>query len=190
MKTTNGALVVFILSLPLTSIGLAQSTAVSWFALNMGYGAAQADNTSVLSLMGQGYSGNSRAVDTEIIGGFLANPMASGIVLDVPEPEELPAVFMLAQNYPNPFNPTTTVHFELPVAAQVTLKVYNVLGQEVMTAVDEERPAGRYDVNINAAALSSGAYFYRLQAEARPTGSGATAREGPFVRTKKFLLLR
>jgi hypothetical protein len=91
--------------------------------------------------------------------------------------KELPREFCLNQNYPNPFNPSTTIRFDLPHASKVSLKVYNVLGQEVTTLVDEEKPAGRYDVRFNAQNLASGMYMYRLQA-------------GEYVAVEKSLLLK
>ncbi len=85
--------------------------------------------------------------------------------------------FLLMQNYPNPFNPSTTINYQIPALNFVTLKVYDVLGNEVVTLVNEEKPAGEYEVEFNASSLSSGIYFYRLQA-------------GSFVETKKMVLLR
>ena len=68
----------------------------------------------------------------------------------------------LMQNYPNPFNPTTTISYQLPKSGQVTIKVYDVLGNEVKTLVDEYKPAGEYSVNFDAGKLSSGVYLYRI----------------------------
>ncbi len=70
--------------------------------------------------------------------------------------------FKLDQNYPNPFNPTTTISFQLPIASQVTLKIYDLLGKEVVTLVDEMKNAGSYRFNFDASQLASGMYFYRL----------------------------
>ncbi|MBK7631732.1 MAG: CotH kinase family protein [Ignavibacteriales bacterium] len=70
--------------------------------------------------------------------------------------------FKLDQNYPNPFNPTTTISFQLPVSSQVTLKIYDLLGKEIVTLVDEMKNAGSYQFNFDASQLASGMYFYRL----------------------------
>ncbi|MBU1298275.1 MAG: T9SS type A sorting domain-containing protein, partial [Bacteroidetes bacterium] len=76
----------------------------------------------------------------------------------------IPDDYSLSQNYPNPFNPTTTINFSIPKSGLVTLKVYNILGQEVASLVNEEMKAGNYRVNFNANGLASGVYFYKLQA--------------------------
>ena len=83
----------------------------------------------------------------------------------------------LQQNYPNPFNPSTTINYSLPANSRVVLKVYDLLGREVRTLVDEKQNAGYHNVTFQAAGLPSGVYFYRLQA--------ATYSE-----TKKLLLLK
>ncbi len=100
------------------------------------------------------------------------------IIVGVQESQEaMPFRFSLSQNYPNPFNPTTQIRYALPAGGFVSLKVFNVLGSEVATLVNEQRAAGSYEVEFNAGHLSSGIYFYRLQA-------------GTFVDTKKFILLK
>jgi hypothetical protein len=85
--------------------------------------------------------------------------------------------FALYQNYPNPFNPNTTISFSIPNSAKVELKVFNLLGQDIVTLVNQEKPAGTYEITWNAANLPSGVYFYRLQA-------------GSFVQTRKMILLK
>jgi phosphatidylserine/phosphatidylglycerophosphate/cardiolipin synthase-like enzyme len=89
----------------------------------------------------------------------------------------IPASFALEQNFPNPFNPTTTIRFHLPSVAPVTLMVYDLLGREVATLVNEPMKAGSYSVELNARNLASGVYFYRLHA-------------GQFSDAKKLLLMK
>jgi hypothetical protein len=96
-----------------------------------------------------------------------------------------PVEFILAQNYPNPFNPTTTIGYRLAAPSSVLLKVYDVLGREVMTLVNEEKPAGTYQVTLDGNNLSSGVYFYNLQAYQISGGKGSL-----FAETKKFVLLK
>ena len=88
-----------------------------------------------------------------------------------------PMEFSLSQNYPNPFNPSTSISFDVPLKSNVTLTVFNALGEIVQTLAMGTYEAGRHQVTFNAASLPSGVYFYRLQA-------------GDFVQTQKMLLLR
>ena len=89
--------------------------------------------------------------------------------------------FSLHQNYPNPFNPTTTIRFTISDLRFTTLKIYDVLGREVATLINEEKPAGEYEIEFSTGlihqTLSSGVYFYQLRA-------------GDFVETKKMILLK
>jgi hypothetical protein len=94
-----------------------------------------------------------------------------------------PAEYGLAQNYPNPFNPTTTIHYSLPRQSNVVLKVYDVVGREVRTLVQDTKDAGEYEVRFDASALPSGTYIYRLQAVDPSSGQG-------FVETKRLQLLK
>lgn len=90
---------------------------------------------------------------------------------------QTPKDFKLEQNYPNPFNPSTTIRFSIPKTEQVSLIVYNALGQEVKNLVSETKVQGSYEVNFDASNLSSGIYFYRLQA-------------GNFAETKRMNFLK
>ncbi len=93
-------------------------------------------------------------------------------VTDVQNESSVPSEFKLEQNYPNPFNPSTKIKFTIPsvIASEVkqshpvTLKVYNVLGNEIATLVDEFKPTGTYEIEFDASSLSSGIYFYKLNA--------------------------
>ena len=96
----------------------------------------------------------------------------------------IPGRFDLQQNFPNPFNPNTVIQFLIPEESFVTIKVYDILGKEITTLVNERKPAGNYSVNFNGRDLPSGVYFYRMQAV--PEGRQA----GSFVSTKKFILLK
>ncbi len=94
----------------------------------------------------------------------------------------IPNDYKLSQNYPNPFNPSTTIEYSIPTAGTslmkfVQLKIYDILGREVATLVNEEKPAGKYSVNFDASKLSSGIYFYRIKA-------------GSFISVKKMILMK
>lgn len=102
---------------------------------------------------------------------IVLNP--TGIV----EKTTAPELFVLNQNYPNPFNPSTTISYQVPTNGMVTLKVYDILGKEVTTLVNEQKNAGVYSVKFNAANLTSGMYIYKIQA-------------GNFTQTKKMLLMK
>lgn len=102
----------------------------------------------------------------------------SNIVTDVNEEiTYIPSSIILEQNYPNPFNPSTTIQFQIPNSSFVNLNVYDILGREVATLVNEEKPVGSYEVEFNASQLSSGVYFYTLKA-------------GIFIETKKLILMK
>ena len=93
------------------------------------------------------------------------------------EVQEIPDTYSLMQNYPNPFNPSTRIKFALPQSAHVILKVYDILGKEVASLIDDKMDAGYHDVEFNASDLASGMYIYRLTAD-------------HFVNTKKMLLIK
>ena len=88
-----------------------------------------------------------------------------------------PQAFVLYQNYPNPFNPSTIINFTIPKTSFVTIKVYDNLGEEIATLVNESMPIGNYEIKFDVSNLSSGVYFYRMIS-------------GSYAETKKMLLLR
>jgi probable HAF family extracellular repeat protein len=85
--------------------------------------------------------------------------------------------YVLAQNYPNPFNPTTKINYQIPELSFVTLKVFDILGNEIETLVNEDKPSGTHTIDFNSTNLQSGIYFYKLQTP-------------DFTQTKKMILLK
>lgn len=120
-------------------------------------------------------------IDTET--GKLYFPTGQGLYrydspLSTSEPSSpKPSKLYLSQNYPNPFNPETTISYQLPTNSEVTLKVFDILGHELITLIDSKQAAGNYSVKFNSMKLSSGVYFYRLQSES-------------FSQTKKMILVK
>ena len=89
----------------------------------------------------------------------------------------LPVRFSLNQNYPNPFNPETVISYELPVSETVILKIFDVMGKEIKTLVNEKQNSGFHQVSFNASALPSGVYFYQLNTQG-------------FTDTKRMVLIK
>jgi hypothetical protein len=118
---------------------------------------------------------NTYPPDNGVVTTFFAAPHTF-TVTDVPENGQ-PGSFRLQQNYPNPFNPSTTIRYSLGRASSVTITVYNTLGQEVATVVDELRAAGNHEATFDASRLSSGVYIYKLTA-------------GDFTESRKMMLVR
>ncbi len=108
--------------------------------------------------------------------GFWIAPVTFSVT-DIHEGHWLVERFSLNQNYPNPFNPSTKISWQSPVGSHQSIKVFDMLGREVATLVDEYRNVGSYEINFDASKLSSGVYYYQLKA-------------GDFVETKKMILLR
>jgi photosystem II stability/assembly factor-like uncharacterized protein len=113
--------------------------------------------------------------------GYSLYKTITSTVTSVNNENELPTTFYLEQNYPNPFNPSTKISWNSPIGSHQTLKVFDVLGNEIATLVDEYKPAGTYEVEFNPSTInhqpSSGVYFYQLKA-------------GEFIQTKKMIFLK
>ncbi len=122
-------------------------------------------------------SGNDLLAGTSELGVF--KRALTEIITDVEDKREIPTEFILEQNYPNPFNPSTTIRYQLPEASYVSLKVYDVLGNEVRTLIDEYKNAGvyNYELRIENGEFTSGVYFYRLTT-------------GKFSSVKKLVLIK
>jgi phosphatidylserine/phosphatidylglycerophosphate/cardiolipin synthase-like enzyme len=99
------------------------------------------------------------------------------LISSVADEYSAPSTYLLYQNYPNPFNPATTIRFQIPFRQRIELKVYDILGREVATLINEEKLAGVYEVTFNASNLASGVYFYQLKTK-------------DFMESKKLLLLK
>jgi len=129
-------------------------------------------------------SNSGQLISAEInkLGHFIVTRKSEVISVETPRSVEIPDKFELYQNYPNPFNPSTSITFDLPKDEFVTLKIYNVIGQEVRTLVNEFRNAGRYTVVWDGKdnfgkVVPSGIYFYRMTA-------------GSFNKTMKMVLAK
>lgn len=110
---------------------------------------------------------------------YVVNALACIVIYSVEDyfGDRIPTEYNLNQNFPNPYNPITTIKYQIPEFSFVTLKVYDVLGNEVAILVNEEKPIGNYGIEFDATTLPSGIYFYRLRA-------------GDFIETKKMILLK
>jgi hypothetical protein len=108
--------------------------------------------------------------------GYAESPIITGIADKILN--DIPQGFVLSQNYPNPFNPVTTIEFSIPKSEFVTLKIYNLLGQEVATLVSEKLTPGNYKYTWDASGFASGVYYYKFEAE-----------DG-FVQTRKLLFVK
>ncbi len=148
-------------------IFLSTNNGTSWTAVDSGL-----TDTDVKALAVSGaylFAGNDR--------GVWRRPLSEMVTGVKEENNNLPSNFSLEQNYPNPFNPTTVINFSIPKNYMVSIRVYDILGNEVANLMNEEKTAGSYSINFNASKLSSGVYFYRMQA-------------GSFVKTKKLILMK
>ncbi|HUX61859.1 MAG TPA: T9SS type A sorting domain-containing protein [Ignavibacteriaceae bacterium] len=156
-------------------IFISQDLGHSWVTSSL-----QLADYGVTPVVADGYSAtailnNSLFVATQE--GIWQIPISQFITAVKSDKGSLLSSYKLNQNYPNPFNPTTTITFQIPKSSFVTLKVYDVLGREVSTLMNEQKSPGTYSVNFNASNLSSGVYFYRMKV-------------GSFVETKKLVLLK
>ncbi|MEJ5263622.1 MAG: T9SS type A sorting domain-containing protein [Ignavibacterium sp.] len=157
-----------------------------------GGGKVSSTNNTIVYTVGEAITGKISSSTNIAVMGFW-NVYQKDVLTSVEDEELLPVEFKLEQNYPNPFNPSTRIRFVIPNEVRnlkdfssqaprndktlVTLIVYDVLGNEVATLVNEEKPAGRYEVEFNAGHLATGIYLCRMQA-------------GNYVSIKKMMLLK
>ena len=154
-----------------------QSTAVDWSAFDQGFQDATSGTTSARSVAGQSFIGLTLAGNSQIISGFLANKRLRGPFVGVNVVETIPQTYALLQNFPNPFNPTTKIQFTIVNRLLTIVKVYDVLGREVTTLVNEVKEPGTYTVQFDGSSLASGVYLYRMQS-------------GDFVQTRKSMIIK
>jgi hypothetical protein len=148
-------------------IFLSKNNGASWTAVNNGLA-----STSIYALA---VSGTDLFAGTNYPGGIWRRPLVE--TTEVGREDLLQKSFALAQNYPNPFNPKTGIRYQVPGVSDVKLVVYDLLGREVAVLVDENKSPGSYEVTFDGGGLSSGVYFYRLQA-------------GDLVQTKTLVILK
>jgi hypothetical protein len=173
-KLKMGIVLLIISILPIPSF--AQNSQVSWSSFNGGFGVSNSGDTKVTSSAGIPFAGSSANGSSSILSGFLANH--SLLITDIEYDQEIiPTVYKLNQNYPNPFNPSTIINYQIPEGGFVSLKIYDILGNEISTLVNEEKAVGNYKATFDASKLASGVYIYQLKA-------------ANFVDTKKMILLR
>jgi hypothetical protein len=141
--------------------------------------------SSYSSLYSICYNGSRGVIVGE--GGTILSTLEPGVLDEVHAVarSEIPSAFTLSQNYPNPFNPSTAISFQLSAFSYVKLAVFDILGREVTTLVDEARTAGDYTVHWNGSGFPSGVYYYRMAASPITGGTGNS-----FVHTKKLILLK
>jgi hypothetical protein len=133
-------------------------------------------NYTISNSIGEPIIGKSTTITNQSFAGFWYVYNAD-LLTDVGKEEMIPTVFKLEQNFPNPFNPSTIIKFAVPERSIVLIRIYDILGSEIITLVNEEMEAGWYQKNFNAQSLASGVYLFRMEA-------------GNYVNTKKMVLLR
>ena len=147
------------------------------FKLNVG----ESQDIYAAYVVGRGETSlNSVTVTKEILDtvrNYFANNYTRLIVGVTNSNKKIATEFELNQNYPNPFNPSTTIKYQIPKDGMVSLRIYDIIGQEVKTIVNETQTKGRYEINFDASNLSSGVYFYRLTS-------------GSFTKSRQMLLLK
>ena len=146
-----------------------QNSAVPWAAANMAFSSSSSPTTTTVSHLGQIFVGQTQGSGTRIISGIFIPTRERGSALALDHTNGLPLDYALRQNFPNPFNPSTTIKFELPVATEVYLVVYDLLGREVVWLVNEYMEPGYHRIvwqgqTADGRSVPSGIYITRLVA--------------------------
>lgn len=136
------------------------------------------ESSQIVGTLGQATIATTADDIEKIHSGFWNQTVDIVTTVKGPPGQALPSKFSLHQNYPNPFNPITTIQFDIPKQSRVSIRVYNILGKEIATLVDEEKAPGIYTIQFDGGSLPTGVYFYRLET---PDG---------FAATRKLMLLK
>jgi hypothetical protein len=150
---------------------LAKFDGTNWTKYNSGNSGLPDNTVNCLAIDGNG----NKWIGTNL--GGLAVFNENGVVSIEDKSKITPNTFLIAQNYPNPFNPSTLISYSLPIASKIKLIVYNAIGQTVKILENEFKNAGNYSVTFNAGELTSGIYFYKIEA-------------GQFSQVKKMMLIK
>jgi len=153
-----------------------------WQSFGSGSANSTGAGSSIMTEIGEPFVGEASGNGVVVMSGFGA--LTSAITSVRSSKDKMPAAFTLNQNYPNPFNPSTVISFGIPEASHVSLQIFDIVGREVSTLVDEDLAPGNYRSRFIADHISSGVYFYRIIAAKRSDKSHL------FVDTKKFVLLK
>ena len=155
------------------------------------YGQVSEARTLLLELREKFADDDNLVADLEVDVADVSRQLEQGLMKRIEIPEvldaelEMPTEYALLQNYPNPFNPTTTISYALPKDGMVAIKIYDALGREVRTLVNEFKSTGRYSVEFDASSLASGMYIYKIVAQ--PAEGG---RNDAFTAVKKMMLVK
>jgi hypothetical protein len=157
-------------------------TQIVYHSFNAGFTRSIGNNSILNSMLGQSIFGVSGGNGVFVFTGYTA--ISKGILSSVKTKDVItPVEFALYQNFPNPFNPSTTIRYGLPADSRVTLKIYNVLGQQIAEIINREQSKGTYEVLWNAT-VASGLYFYRIEA------ASISNPDVKFTQLKKMLVLK
>lgn len=159
-------------------------TKIVWGSFGSGLSVHAANGQNVVSLLGGPFVGSGSAGNIVLLSGFGSYILSEGWLMAVHDSKQsVPAVYFLSQNYPNPFNPSTTIEYGLPSASKVRLTVYDILGRTVAALYDGEQAAGYQRLRWDAA-VSTGVYFYRIDA------TSVRNPERRFVQVMKMLIVK
>jgi hypothetical protein len=155
---------------------------IVWQSFGFAFANSQGAGSSTIAIMGQSLVGEASGNGIHLSSGFGGFGSKTTSVNDLKG--KIPLVFTLSQNYPNPFNPSTVIAFGIPEASHVSVNIFDLVGRQISTLINEDLIAGNYRRTFIANHLSSGVYFYRIVAASK-SGKGRL-----FIETKKLMLIK